>query len=590
MSSNERRAAARRRAWGRGPIILRFEPLEGRQLLATSVVGPTPDLLATSFSTIHSAYWGDLIHATGTIANQGTATTVAPVSVQIYGSTSPILGSPGSSGMLLGTAIIPAGLTPGSSYNFDQIVGLPPSTLTGASPSQTLYVALSVDPFNAVPEGSTIDKVGRGLGIDTSVLTITPHQPANLVGSSIAVTPLVESTPGDISWGDTFSVTEQIKNTGQGDAPPTRARIVLTPVGATPGAYSDVTIGNIQVPAIPAFQTTNVVQTITLPAIEPSTLGNATQFTISVVQDADFLTQPVYPAVATQGVGLDQGPIGISPGPLAATPPGPLPDLAPASVVVSQTSLSWGEQFQVGAVIQNVGLGDSGPFRVRFVATSVTGDVSHGIFLGDTMVSGLAANSAVSVLAPVQFPSKLPFGTTVANPSYLRIYAIADPEDVVSESTRSNNMASSAPVLLSVLTSNGSAPANVPTYPQNIYTVPVLAAKAAKTTAQATLGKPKPASTKPVKKHKPDFLASLSEGIAKGVEKQIKAIPKGFNDFLHNIGVSGNSSGGAGANPANTAATATTTTTTNAASSFGANTSGGTGGFGASGVSSTLGP
>ena len=80
MSSNERRAAARRRAWGRGPIILRFEPLEGRQLLATSVVGPSPDLLATSFNTVHTADWGDLIHATGTIANQGTATTIAPVS------------------------------------------------------------------------------------------------------------------------------------------------------------------------------------------------------------------------------------------------------------------------------------------------------------------------------------------------------------------------------------------------------------------------------------------------------------------------------------------------------------------------------
>ena len=32
MPSHDRRAAARRRAWGRGPIILRFEPLEERQL------------------------------------------------------------------------------------------------------------------------------------------------------------------------------------------------------------------------------------------------------------------------------------------------------------------------------------------------------------------------------------------------------------------------------------------------------------------------------------------------------------------------------------------------------------------------------
>ena len=35
MPSNNRRAADRRRAWGRGPIILRLEPLEGRSELGT---------------------------------------------------------------------------------------------------------------------------------------------------------------------------------------------------------------------------------------------------------------------------------------------------------------------------------------------------------------------------------------------------------------------------------------------------------------------------------------------------------------------------------------------------------------------------
>ena len=36
MSSLDRRTRARRRAWGRGPAVLRFEPLEGRQLLSIS--------------------------------------------------------------------------------------------------------------------------------------------------------------------------------------------------------------------------------------------------------------------------------------------------------------------------------------------------------------------------------------------------------------------------------------------------------------------------------------------------------------------------------------------------------------------------
>jgi len=582
MASQDRRAAARRRAWGRGPIILRFEPLEGRQLLTAT----GPDLVATQFSTVHTADWGDLIEATGTIANQGTVTTTVPVEVDIYASSTQALTTPGAVTIPLGAAIVPAGLQPGASYKFDQIVGLPPSTTTARSPTQSLFITLKVDPYGNVPEANTLDKQGLGLGVDTSVLTVAPHQPAHLIGTSLSVNPTAEAKPGVIAWGDSFNVVQQIKNDGQGDAPPTRARIVLTPAGASPGGYNDVTIATIPVPAIGAFQTTNVVQAVTLPPVEPTTLAGAAQFTISVVQDGDFLTQSVYPKTADQGAGLDQGPLGIAPGPAANTPVGPQPDLAPASVVVSQNSLSWGQQFQVGTVIQNVGAGQAGPFRVRFVATGVAGDLTHGIFLGDTVVSaGLAPNASVNVLAPARLPSRLPFGTNVANPAYARIYAIVDPEDVQDQSQRSNNMASSAPVLLSVLAADGSSPAVVPTYTQNIYTVPALAANAAKQAGKKIkLGAAKPASSKPAKKHHVDFLASISEYVLGGFEHQVKAVPSNVNKLLKRIGVSGQSAGATGA-----AATQTTSQVAAAnngvainSGGFSNNTSGGNGGFAAS--------
>ena len=594
MSSHDRRAAGRRRAWGRGPIILRFEPLEGRRLPTT--IGPMADVVATQFNTVHTADWGTLIHATGTIANQGTATTTAPVEVDIYASTTPTLTAAGAITDPLGAIEVPAGLQPGGSYNFDQIVALPASPTAGKSASQALFITLKVDPFSVIPEASLVDKQGLGLGIDTSTLTISPHQPAILVGNSISVSPISTSTLGQFSWGDSFNVTEQIQNTGQGDAPPTRARIVLTPAGGTQGGYSDVTIGEINVPAIPAFQTTNVVQAVTLPAIEPLTLGGATSFTISVVQDADFLTQPIYPEVAGQGAGLDQGPLGIFPGPLASTPQGPTPDLAPASVLVSSNTLYWGQQFQVAAEIQNVSNVDAGPFRVRFVATSSTGDVSHGIFVGDAMVNGLAANSATNVLATVQLPAKLPFGTTVASPLYARIYAITDPEDVLNESMRSNNLASSAPVLLLAAGTDGTTTTTVPTYPQNIYTSPVLVTQAAKQVAKkqatkaaaaaaaakaaraAKLGLPKPASVKKAPpKHKVDLLASISESITKTLVKQIKGIPKGVSSLLKDIG------GGGSSGTSSTASTSTPTTAASPTNTTVGN-SGGTGGFAATGV------
>ena len=603
MSSRDRRAAARRRAWGRGPIILRFEPLEGRQLLTLA----GPDLIATQFSTVSTADWGDPIEATGIIYNRGTATTGAPVEVDIYASSTPLLTTPGAVTTALGSAVIPAGLTPGASYKFDQIVHLPPSTTAGASKAQPLYITLKVDPYANVAEINTLDKQGLGLGVDTSELTIGSHQPADLVGTSFSVTPTSEATPGIISWGDTFNVVEQIKNNGQGNAPPSRARIVLTPAGATPGGYSDVTIGDIAVPAIPAFQSTNVVQSLTLPAIEPTTLAGATSFTISVVQDGDFLTQPVYPQVADQGVGLDQGPIGIQPGPAAAvTPPASLPDLAPASVVVSSSSLAWGQSFQVGTVVQNVGPGASGPFRVRFVAAGVSGDLSHGIFLGDVNVAaGLPAGGSVNILAPATLPSKLPYGTSLASPAYSQVYAIVDPEDSVDEATRGNNMAPSAPVLLTAIKPDGSEPSTVPTYSQNIYTVPALAAKAAKATKTTKVGTAKPAAAKPAKKHKVDLLASISESIIGGVEKQIKALPSNINKALKDIGFNGQSSGttataattttsqaavtsaAAAAGVTSTAATTAATGTASAASNNGfGGTTGGSGGFGASGVTS----
>jgi hypothetical protein len=592
MSSYDRRAAARRRAWGRGPMILRFEPLEGRRLLSTAAA--KPDLVATQFSTVDSATWGSQISAVGTIANRGKATTTRPALVDIYASSIPDISSTKSVTELLGQVVVPAGLAPGAVYNFNQPVPLPPSTgYSGTSADTTIYVALDVDPTNTVGESSMADKTDRGIGIDTSVLVAEQVMPANLIGTAFSVTPITESTPGEISWGDTISVTEQIKNNGNGASPPTRARIVLTPAGATPGGYSDVTVGDIPVPAIPSFGTVNVVQQITLPAQEPFTLGSATQFTISVVQDGDFLTQPIYPRTASQGAGFDQGPIGISPGPDALLPQAPGPDLAPSDVQVSSPSLNWGQSFTVSTVVQNLSNTPAPAFTVFFIAAAANGSPSNGIFLGQVQLAAVAANTPTTVVSTVSLPSRLPFGDTVASPAYSEIYAIADPEDVINESLRTNNMASSAPVLLQVGGSGG-AQTDVPTYPENTATNPALAVQEATRAAvkakTAQLGTPKPASSakapkakaantlikKAPAKHGVNFLASVSEAIV----GQIEAIPKGVSDLLKDVGVS--SSNNASTTPTPTATPAPVTTSlANNVNGFTGGTSGGTGGFGA---------
>jgi hypothetical protein len=588
MASYDRRAAARRRAWGRGPMIFRFEPLEGRQLLSAG----RPDLIATQFTTASTASWGGQITTTGTISNKGGTATRVPVEVDIYASSTPKLTASNAVAELLGSVEVPAGLAPKATYTFNQPINLPQAstTTTSTSVTQPLYVTLNVDPGDAANEASMTDKAGRGIGLDTAEVLVSQQMPAVLEGTAFSIAPVKTVVPGVYSWGDSFDVTEQIKNVGQGNAPPTRARIVLTPAGATPGGYSDVTIGNINVPAVPAFGTANVEQEVDLPALEPLTLGAATQFTISVVQDADFLTQPVYPQIANQGNLLDQGQLGINPGPAAAiTPQVPTPDLAPSTVLVSSSALNWGQSFEVSAAIQNISNVAAPAFTVRFVAAGATGDVSHGVFLGDVQVAGLAANSATTVLTTVKLPSILPYGDTVASPAYSQIYAIVDPEDVVNESFRSNNMAASAPVLLQVVGTDGTS-TTVPTYPQNVYSSATLAAKAAKQVVLNQqvngLGTPKPASIA-TKKHKTGLLTSVSESVENWFVKQVKAIPDGTKDILNSLGVSSTpgTSSTATTTPATTATTAAPTTTTTPANNTAGN-SGGTGGFGATGLPS----
>src|SRR5262249_24100962 len=147
---------------------------------------------------------------------------------------------------------------------------------------------------------------------DISPVTIIPEEPSLLVGSSLG------ATPTQTSWGQTVTVTAQIRNNAQGDAPPTRARMILTPSGLNPGSAYDYTIGYMNVPAIQAYQTVNLSQQITLPAAPPSSLSGNTQFTLSLAQDTDFVTDPMYPHLPTQGSGLDMTPIAIA---ANSTPP-----------------------------------------------------------------------------------------------------------------------------------------------------------------------------------------------------------------------------------------------------------------------------
>ena len=475
MSIDKRRAAARRRAWGRGPIILRFEPLEGRALLSTTAVA-LPDLVGQSFQTPTSLSWGDSLDAKGVVLNQGTAATTSSFLVDLYSSPTPGLGQ---GAVMLGQVTVPAGLAPGAESSFDQVVKLPASAPTGQSASGPIYVGMQIDPNDQIPESNKQNNSAVGPGFDLSLITIKSSASSTavkLVGTAL------QTSPSSTSWGGVLTVTQHIANTGNADAPATRALVVLTPSAITPGGTSDATIGMITVPAIAAGSSANVSQTISLPSTPPPGFSAGSTFTLSVIQDADFIANQLYPHLPTQGVGADESQLTITTSSLTPASSTSLPALSVASVQSLSKNIAWGQSFQVTASIQNTGTADAGAYKVRFLLVGTDGTTNNSIFLADTTLSGLQAGYSGSVTQTLKLPSSLPAGTTLNSHSLGQIAVVVDPENTFPQSSRKGAVGFSGNLNLNIISTDGSTtPATTPA----AATTPATSAQTAKAAAAA---------------------------------------------------------------------------------------------------------
>jgi hypothetical protein len=470
MSSHDRRSAGRRRAWGRGPIILKFDPLERRDVLS-GLGHALPDLVSSSIVATSTADWNDPVSVSGQITNQGGAPVTQPFKVAIYASHN---NKTGPYAVPLGSVTIPAGLAPGQSAPYSTTVRLPASPVPGVPTNGVLYVDTVIDPTNAIQESNHRNNQGIGLGYDEAKVAIKVAQPSNLVNTAVGV------YPSDAQWGGSLAITAQVRNSAQGDAPATRSEVVLTPVGDTVGGPTTVTIGNVAVPPVTHGNTVNVEANLTLPVTPPQALNGSSQFTLSILPDADYITNVVYPRAPVGGLGIDQSTVNITIPP-GTTPPalGALSDLAAGSVTVSSNSLSWGQQFQVQGVVENLGTADPGPFRVRFLLVGGSGDTSHSIFLGDTMVQGLAPGSSQQVVQDLTLPTRLPSSIVLSSVGYARVAMVLDPENTINETFKNNNLSTSSLFTLRVLGTDGTS--RVPSLP-----TPTLLPATTTTTAAAT--------------------------------------------------------------------------------------------------------
>ncbi len=452
MPSHDRRATGRRRAWGRGPIILRLESLEGRQLLAAG--SSLPDLVNSSLTTSNSASdWGQTIEIEGQVKNQGAGVTTAPLSVELYAS--PIRGI-NRYLVPIGSVMIPAGLGAGQTADYETSLTLPTTPIPDVSSNGgTVHINAVVNPSHAIAESNYQNNEDLGPPYDSVPILIAAPAPAELVGTTLAVTPVAAT------WGSVITVTGQVTNQGTGPSPQTRALLSLTPSGLTYGDETTVGIGSVEIPPLAASQTFNFVQNFTLPAVEPVTITNYTSFGLSLTQDADYLTNDLYPHGPTQGLGYDQTPITITTSSTSTATTPPLPDLASSSIIQPQHTLYWGQSFAVSTAVQNVGQGAAAPFLVFFLLTGQSGSLTDAIFLGETVVNGLAPGAVAPITQTLELPGVLPNGVDLGAVGYGRISVLVDPENMINESLRSNGDTISAPFLIR-LPGNATA---VPTQP-----------------------------------------------------------------------------------------------------------------------------
>jgi hypothetical protein len=440
MPSPDRRATGRRRAWGRGPIILKLESLEGRALLAARA-GDLPDLVNSALTVSSNVSdWGSSVEVEGRVTNQGATATSVPVQVGLYASS---VRGIRKYAVPIGQVTIPAGLAPGQSVPYQTPVAIPTTPIPDVSGNGgTLYIAAWVNPGQVVPESNTRNDRNLGPPYDAAPISIQAPQPSNLVGTTLAV-----SAP-TTTWGSTVTVTAQVTNKGAGSSPQTTALLSLTPQGLNYGTSASASIGTITIPPLGPYQTINLVQNVTLPAVEPLAIAGYSNFGLTMTQDANYVTNDLYPNQPDQGVGYDQTPMTITTSTTSTATAGPLPDLAASSIMAPTGTVRWAQSFQVSTDVQNLGQGAAGPFKVYFLMTGQAGSINDAIYLGQTTISGLAPGASQQVTQTLTLPTRLPAGVTLSSVGYARVAVIVDPQNFIDESLKSNDESISAPFIV----------------------------------------------------------------------------------------------------------------------------------------------
>jgi hypothetical protein len=407
-----------------------------------------PDLVAVSFRSDPHGDWGQAIEVSGTIRNQGNADASSPFKVDVYVSTA----ADRSTGAVKMGSITIDGLDAGEDESFQAVLDLPPSAVPRVGADNAVHIGLVVDAGDAVAESNTSNNVDRGVGFDSSIVIVVPHQPASLAIRSVSF------DQGSLNWGDSVRVTARVENTLGGHAKASTARVVLTPPGVPVGAGQEVSlVGDLEVPELLPYQSVDVTAVVRLPDGPPKDFPTAGGFIARVIADADHDVTPALAAQPPQARGVDWEVMAISPEPgtAPADPAAPLADLAPSDVLTPGATLTWGGTFQVASTITNQGQADSGPIKIRYLLGGPNGELANALVLGDAQIAeGLKAGGSTTITQSLKLPGKLPFDLQLGN-GLGRVIVQVDPDNTVDESDEADNLFASAPMTLSLPTPVG---------------------------------------------------------------------------------------------------------------------------------------
>lgn len=379
MSSRDRRAAGRRRAWGRGPVILKFEPLEGRQLLSADLAGSVAANPPAPAETLPA----DAEKIVAIAAEEVTTTSEEPSH------------SPTTDGTDQPSLTI---------FSDEDQLEL---TVVSDDDDQAELLAARENQAEAVPVSAPT----------TSSATPNTGQP-----DLVAVRFMAQS---NLDWDQEFTAQIGVMNQGKGttDKPFTIDVYASPTMSLTQGA---VKVGSVDVPAGlkpgEAFQFERRLSTPQVPIVDMA--KSPSYYLLLHVDSKNEIAE------SNESNNVNRGLQGVDVSMVTVTPRQPS-DLQAAGLAVSPGQLQWGGKLRVDAAVQNKGAGQAPPTNAWVVlspANDTTPFSTSSYTIGTVAIPAINGNQSVQVSQEIRLPVEPP--KALASLQNFKVTLIVDADKV----------------------------------------------------------------------------------------------------------------------------------------------------------------